>query len=395
MKLKTLTVLLLLVFLASFLLQITTVSARSKESMREWTFMVYLDADNNLDPAGFDDLNEMELVGSTSEVAIIVLFDGRDVEDSKIYYIEQDADLTTITSVVIKDLGEVNMGDPDTLRNFIKYSTTRYRSQRYALVLWDHGDNWFGVCWDEHPVYMDNLTPDEIQQALDGFVINLVGFDACLMASVEVAYEIRGGANVMVASQDYVPWEGWPYHMVLEDLVTDPGMDEVEFGSMIVDDYMDFYKHTYWRNGVTLAAIDLRSLGTLVDDIASLTDILTIDFKEYKDAVTDAKNSADRYWFGFWKSGPYIDLHHFVSKLGETAEDLTQFTDPILNDLEAPGFIIKAKCYPGPHIHHGFGLTIYFPRNRNLFYYPGDYQHIDFAQATDWWVLLELYFGKQ
>jgi len=365
--------------------------ALTKRETRKWTFMAYLAADNNLDPAALDDLNEMELVGSTPEVAIVALLDRISVQDSKIYYVEKDFDMTKIASPVVKDLGEVNTGEPATLRSFVEFSMRTYRAERYALVLWDHGDMWFGCCWDEHPE--DHLTLEEIQQALDGFVVNLVGFDACLMAGVDVAYEIRNEASVMVASEDYTPWYGWPYDTILEDLTTDPDVDEATFGRIIVDDYMESYKHTYYRNYVTLAAIDLRLLGTLVEDFACLASALITNLDEYRNAVTGAKNSADRYYSCSWISGPYIDLHAFVRKLENMEEDLRSLTSPIVHNLETSGFIYS-KCNPGLHIDGGFGLTIYFPRNRNLLYYPDDYKQTDFAQFTNWWFLLEQYFGK-
>lgn len=394
MKMNKVSLALMLFVLVITMIIIPHVSAQNQ---KKWTFMVYIDADNNLDPAGVDDISEMQTVGSTENVNIIVLFDRYGKEcgfnGSEILYIHNGWNETVWGNWT--DEYELNMGDPETLLWFVNFAVEYYPAENYALVLWDHGSNWEGVCWD----WTDNdyLTIEEVQEALSEspVTINLLGFDACLMASIEVSYEISlsGKVNVMVASEDYVPWDGYPYDMILADLTENPTWNEKTFAIHIVDNYIASYTHTAWF--VTLAAIDLTNVNTLVKGLKSLTDELISNFAVYKKAITGAKNGADRYWFGFWHQGPYIDLHQFTQLLGEINENLKPYTDLILNVWNE--IVLYAKCCNGPHIKSGAGLTIYFPRNRQLFYTPEPYFESvsNFAKYTGWYTLLNMYFNSK
>ena len=113
----------------------------------EWTFMVYLDGDNNLEEAGIDDFMEMSSVGSSAEVNIVVQFDRRDLYDTtygdwencKRFYVTQGLEPYAANGT---EMGELNMGDPATLTNFINWATAAYPADNYALILWNHGGGW-------------------------------------------------------------------------------------------------------------------------------------------------------------------------------------------------------------------------------------------------------------
>jgi len=390
---------LLLLLLPSFLWGIPLAFANG--SAKEWTFMVYMDADNNLDPAGVDDVSEMQAVGSTDKVNVVVLFDRWHkicgFNGTEILYIHEGYNETVWGGWT--DEYELNMGDPETLTWFINYTVKHYPAEKYALILWDHGGNWEGVCWD-WTSDRDCLTIEEVSEALKRSVIekvNILGFDACLMASIEVAYtmSLSGKVGVMVASQDYIPWDGWPYDVILRDLVETPSWSEYDFSIAIVDEYVASYaKVPVCRVFATLSAIDLTYVDDVVSSMTTLTGELLAHFDYYKDAITGAKNGADRYWFGFWHQGAYIDLHQFVYRLGTIEEGLKPCTDPILEIWDS--LVIHSKCCAGPHIKSSAGLTIYFPRNRNLFYTPEPYYESvpEFAEETGWYELLTTYFSK-
>ena len=145
----------------------------------EWTIMVYMDGDNNLEGAGIADINEMEEVGSTNDINIVVQFDrtpgwdstNGDWNTTRRYYIEQDTDTSTISSTLISDLGELNMGDPNTLSNFVIWAIQNYPADHYALIIWDHGSGWksedinFAKSCCEDETDGDELTITELRTA--------------------------------------------------------------------------------------------------------------------------------------------------------------------------------------------------------------------------------------
>lgn len=107
---------------------------------KNWTIMVYMAGDNNLDSAGAVDLTEMKKVGSTKDVNILVQFDreGRDMATLR-YYVQKGG---TVDKDKVVDLGETNMGDPKVLEDFVSWGVKTYPAKHYLLVLWNHGAGW-------------------------------------------------------------------------------------------------------------------------------------------------------------------------------------------------------------------------------------------------------------
>ncbi|MBD3189952.1 MAG: hypothetical protein GF308_04890 [Candidatus Heimdallarchaeota archaeon] len=363
------------------------------QQQKEWTFMVYLDADNNLDRFGVEDVNEMEVVGSSDEVNIIVLLD-REEQGAKTYYIEKDFSEVTISSSEISIPGianEPNMGDPETLETFVTYIQDYYAADNYVLTLWDHGSGWRtyyeeygtvegyhkspkGVCYDDSSGN-DALNTDELGAVLAGLSgkIDILAFDACLMASAELAYEYRDDVDIMVASQEYIPGDGYNYDAILEELVDDPYMTPEDFATILVDEY----RYEYVRESMaTLSAIDcskMDTLATAIDNFAStmMTNIDSIVL------------SVNRVWQSveYFSLLSYIELHHFCECVKTEVEN---------NDIDAAAenvqnAIVDATIaeWHGSSHSHAKGLTIYFPFVEGI--YSSKYEErIDLTQGTHW-----------
>ena len=107
---------------------------------KDWTVMVYMAGDNNLDSAGVVDLKEMKKTGSTDRINIIVQFDraGAGAATNR-YYVQKGG---TIAKDAVAGLGETNMGDPAVLEDFVAWGIKRYPAAHYLLVLWNHGAGW-------------------------------------------------------------------------------------------------------------------------------------------------------------------------------------------------------------------------------------------------------------
>lgn len=107
---------------------------------KNWTVMVYMAGDNNLDSAGVVDLTEMKKVGSTSEINVLVQFDreGGNMGTNR-YFVQKGG---TAGKDKVADLGETNMGDPKVLEDFVTWGIKSYPAKHYLLVLWNHGAGW-------------------------------------------------------------------------------------------------------------------------------------------------------------------------------------------------------------------------------------------------------------
>jgi len=366
----------------------------------EWTVMVYLDADNNLESAGIDDINEMEIVGSTTEVNVVVQVDripysvlaanneghADDITNSnwtttRRYYITQNFDPVQINSQLKSDLGELNMGDPQTLVDFTSWAVTNYPAKKYLLVIWNHGGGFRSlnlakdIAWDDTSGG-DKITMPELEYALStintqmGKKIDIVGMDACFMAMTEVAYQIKDYADILVASEESEPFDGWPYDTILGELVGNPLMSSGQFAVNIVDEYIFSYPYGH----VTQSAIDLSYMGTLTDQLSDLALTIMNDNLTPKYNYLNAANSSQYYG-----DIDFIDLYDFCNQL------LIYSNSPgvkniALNIQQTLNYAVIKSGYSGGSVSGSKGLSIYFPYIAYHYYY----NYTNFSQDTLW-----------
>ncbi len=388
---KLISIIAVALMLSSSIITIQVVSANSNNG-NTWTFMVYIVADNNLDPYAELDLREMESVGSTSSVNIVALVDLLNVNGSVLYYIGKGS-----RSIIWGNWSseyELNMGDPEALAWFVNETVRNYPADHYVLVLWDHGDGWNGFGWDD--TNNDHLTIEEIKEALSNIPvkIDILGFDACLMSNLEVIYtlSLTSKVEVVIASEEFIPNYGWPYDKILEKLVENPDISIPDFAKVIVEEYVKSYSRDSqgFAPYATLSAVDASVVGVTVSQLKNLTSILIKDINKYKSSVKASSEDAERFWFGMWRQGPYIDLKDFLLNLLTLEKNLKPYIEPILSNWD--NLVIACNSTRGPHADTTYGLTIYFPRNRNQFYYPEPYYSSvpEFANETGWYQLLNL-----
>lgn len=365
-----------------------------------WTVMVYLDGDNNLEPAAVDDLNEMEAVGSTDKVNIVVQFDRHPAYDNsnsdwtttRQYYVTKDTNGydTTITSTLVSDLGEKNMGDPNELISFVNWAMGAYPAEHYLLVLWDHGSGWKGiesvksVCVDDTD--NDQLDTDEVETALDSVTcsgtcpLDIVGFDACLMGMVEIDYAIMPYAYYRVGSEEYEPGDGWDYVRMLSYLTQNPYTSAEALSGEIVRTYMNFYGTSGYE---TQSAVDLNPTSTVVEALNTFALHLS-GAETYESQVQTARSEAEAF-----SDLDYIDLYHFAQlvrhyvPVGGIQKDCEILMAAIQEAVTAEG--------------HGFmnanahGMSIYFPSTSAG--YLQTYDGTDLSEDTFWEEFLSQYYN--
>ena len=189
-----------------------------------WTVLTFEIADTNLEPFMMEDVEEMGRVGSRPGFNLISFVDRAegytdtsvlgipDWTGAKLLEIEPGGSATELY-----DYGPINTGDPSVLAGFISESIKAYPAAHYSLIISDHGASWPGVGGDESADH-DSLTLAELDQAIGAGLaeagvdkLDLLGFDACLMATFEVASTMAAHADRMVASQELEPGHGWDY----------------------------------------------------------------------------------------------------------------------------------------------------------------------------------------
>jgi hypothetical protein len=359
-----------------------------------WTFIVYLAADNNLNMAGIDDLNEMEVAGSTTDISIVVLMDRSGDGDSAIYHVTHDVNPFILSSPIVRDLGEVNMGDPDTLIDFVTWTMQNYPARHHALVLWDHGNGWreeivpkditpSGICVDDTSGY-DYITSPELRYALStinaetGIVLDIVGFDACLMGMEEIDYQMMHYVNFRVGSEEAVPWGGLPYDAILVALRDDSAMTPEVLVSRMVSDYMD----SHGTGGdETLSAVELydNDVALHANDLAQ-----SIIAGCNRVEIASARSLVESYY-----DPDYVDLYHCAELVRTHASDAAVKSDAqeVMDEIDR---VVVAEEHGTGH-PDSHGISIYFPETEAN-YWPDYETELDFTADTEWDEFLNWYY---
>ena len=232
----------------------------------DWTVMVYLDADNNLENFGIDDFVEMASVGSTNNVNVVVQFDRMPGGDTRFGdWADTRRGLVrlgdTPTQFWGTSLGEVRMDHQSTLNSFVNWSMSNYQASNYALILWNHGGGYQGIAWDDSTTTSDRLELNEVSSALSNLpdTIDILGADACLMGMTEFAYQVRNNASILVASEELIPGTGWNYNTVLSDLTANSVMTANQLSTVMVQRYEQNYQSAGDSNEM-LSSINLAAL---------------------------------------------------------------------------------------------------------------------------------------
>lgn len=361
-------------------------------STPSWTIMIYMDADNSLDAYGPYSLGLMQEIGSTQNVNVVVLWDGL-YKPAQMYKVTKGG-LDEVKGFSLNGK-EVNMGDPFTLKTFVDFTVRGFRAAHYVLVLWDHGNDVSGVCWDENPE--DHLTHQEVASALSKYHIDILAFDACLMAMVEVAYEYNQyslNTDYLVGSENYVPSYGYPYNTILEGLNQNPAMSELELSQMIVYLYAEFYTpRAHFNGGVmgTLSAIDLAKVDEVVSDLSMMTEALMNNMEENHEMISNARGEGMLPWSEYgWDR--YIDLPTFVENITlETTDPTVKPAGESLLSSLTQAIVAVGNTEPMESAS-AKGMGIWFPSSYHSMWGLAPYTATKFA-AQGWLDFLYAYWN--
>ena len=243
--------------------------------------MVYMNAKNNLEASAIKDINEMETVGSTDKVNLLVeagRIDGYDASNgdwksTRRYRIARDADAARIGSPVLADLGKTDMGDYRNIAAFGQWAKANYPAKRYMLIVWNHGTGWVkksrGISYDEETG--NHVNTPQLAAALRGIGgVDLYASDACLMQMAEVAYELRGAAALIAGSVETEPMDGFDYAALLSPLAAGPSLSPEQLGKLLVDSFVAQYVSP--SRGATYSLVNAAGLAGLAAAAKRFTD---------------------------------------------------------------------------------------------------------------------------
>lgn len=248
---------------------------------------------------------------------------------------------------------KVSMVETSTLSDFISWGAKNYPADKMGFVFWDHGGGTicgFGV--DDN--FEGGLTLANIYSAFRqaGIHFDFVGFDACLMGTVETAYALSPFADYLIASEEEEPGNGWYYTGWLKALNENPSIETSQLGTKIVKDFVSGPDAAYWSN-LTLSVIDLKKVPALYKELCEFMDDADVELSRggFK-KIASARSKAKSYGGGDYEQ---IDIADFVNKSGISGNALLSALD-------------DAIVYHKTNMNGTNGLAMYFPYSYASYY---------------------------
>ena len=352
----------------------------------KWTVMVYISGDNNLEDYVVQDIEqELAPTGSSANVQVVALADrgpGYDTsygdwQTTKLFHVTRG--MTAAPENAVADWGERNFGDKQTLIDFVTWTKANYPADHYALYFWGHGWNWHPDVVMQDDTNGDALDMEEVKAALPalGF-IDMVGFDGCNMASIEVQLLWHGHATALAHSQEWVGGEGVQYDLVLAQLAANPNMtaDQVAIATS---------KSATADKTWSAVAVDSRfdTLLTAVNQWSTaLNNGLNANRKKYDRAFGATRS--------FWQAPMDKDLYDMAYEINRNVTDtnIKAKSQAVMNAVDA---VVLHERHVNAYADAN-GITIYHiskavQKDSDYTYY----RTLDFALQTRWDEFLDAY----
>ena len=281
---------------------------------------------------------------------------------------------------------QANMGDSETLAEFLTFCKTNYPADKTMVLFWDHGGGSVaGAAFDEN-YRNDSLNLGEFYEAFneafelsnDNPPIDIIGFDACLMATIDVAFTFCDVAEYLVASEEMEPGDGWDYSAWIQALANDPAMSSAELGKNICDTYKADANSRREGGEITLSVINLTKLQPLLEAYDAMGQEALTTALDKPGFFTDFARQASRsesYGGNNYQEGytNMVDLGHLarnsINLLPNTAQ-------AVLDGLD--NCVVYRVA--GPYRSEATGLSCYYSYNGDRTDLKG-YNELGYSQA--------------
>jgi len=364
--------------IAFILLILFLLTGCDSSNISEWTILVYMAADNSLNEAAIDDINEMESGYFSDDIAVIVQIDSREgnlydfYPGARRYEIlpEISQDPNFISSPLIASMGEIDSGSYQAIADFSNWGFARYPSEKRALVIWSHGNGWYDAynrfCPDNESGSSISIPEGELAAALSSihYHLDILLLDACNMQCLEVLAEAYPYTDYIIGSENSVCTDGFPYSDILTSWEA--------FGptNTICSEIIDLYINSYLPGGsqyqpginpsLTASAVDTKKFPQLRDELTQFCELFTSTAGE--PYFAQARNNC----IEFNDLDADVDLKEFFTSLAEqnVPQELLAFSQSFDLTIEEVFF---AYDYYNLLSSQVGTATIWFPDSENTF----------------------------
>jgi len=389
-------------------------------NQKEWTVLIYLNADNNLEGAGYSDIHEMENVGSNDNINVVVQFDWESTSGTNRYYIEKNTqpyskDSHDIHSKLVEELGEQDMGSASTLEDFVEWGMKNYPADHYFVIMWNHGSGWElnqqninkGISYDDtsgNHIGTNDLADAFLDIAqFNGKKVDVLGFDACLMGMYEIADSLSDSVDYLVASEETIPWDGYPYDDLFNAFFNRDDRSPANFAKDAVDTYGASYSGgSQGNSSITNTAFDLSQMSALKESLNNwIQDIMKTQKISAADLL-DASGNTQSYSYS-----TYRDLGDHVKRVmaklsAATSEQVQSKAISDGQDLLKAIHHVVIGNFNSDKYKASTGISIYLPYSSygdsEWSASDGDnslkqeYMSLNWAKTTDWPLYLDYLF---
>ncbi len=395
---------------------------------QKWTVMIFMNGDNNLDPYVDPDLKEMEKVqyvkGLNSDVSVLTQIDRSLKNDTARYLMAYDSqNKTQVATQPVQRLGERDMGQVSELEEFIRWAKAYRPAEKYALILWDHGNGFratpalrrnanharavarpkrAGFSYDDSSGNF--MTVDDLHDVIKRTgPVDVIVNDACLMGSWEVVSEFQDVTQAYVGSQVLMPGRGLRYDLTMQALVDNPAMTAQQLAVRVVDDFAADSAALGIKDE-HIAAYDLTKMPALDTAIDGWSNRIVSD--------PDGNGLNGLYDTHVWRSMLDIKafcpsvLRHEASSGGNSwpdSRDLKQVADFLVSSINIPyrntGVAIRdalkavvLKNYAGSAIPGRNGMSLWYPDRAEFDHFIYDFEGLEVSRRTKYGeMLVEIY----
>jgi hypothetical protein len=421
----------------------------------KWTILTYIAAHNNIQYYGKRSYDQIIGVGSTPKVVQGILFDW---PDGAARYI------TACPGGVVKQeqLGDYDSADPDSLIKNAQWVFGQYPAEHYGLILWSHGSGWRpeeieeiaskirhdtqvdeqearsrssttgsraffrstlqtilkkeratdrAICFDDGSGHsLDTIELERVTREIANSIgqkIDLIGMDACLMGNIEVAYQLRNNVEYMVASEELVPGQSWPYDIIFGELQNTPDLQSGDLSELIVSEYLHYYKNhppVFGNGDITKIALDLSKTNTFITSMKELAETLIANMKEaihylekaqtdtYIVETSEESRVSNKFNFHLW------DIKSVVRHLGKNIqhEKIKSAANNVIETFDKCGLVVRSE-HMGEWFDNIGGLSVYLiaPKRNKQRHISDYYPDLAFSKDAKWYDLLMAYDYNQ
>ncbi|MDQ7826629.1 MAG: clostripain-related cysteine peptidase [Candidatus Eremiobacteraeota bacterium] len=372
---------------------------------KKWLFLNYIAADCNLTEYQLKNIDNQELVGSDNNTHVVAYVDvgpkpnpmDNTWQGARSYYVNKDDTPNKINSELIAEYGDhVDMSDPKTLTKYVVDAVGKFPADHVCLVLNDHGGGFTGAMSDETDGNF--MSVPQIRDALDkaqevtGKKIDIIGFDACLMAEAEVAYELKDKANIMLAAEESEGGPGWTYNSMLggenisqaiktaqEAMIHKINVGPEEFAKIVVN-----VNKQHNEDIPTFSAVNLNKMDAFKDSLNEFAK--TVRKSGDKESVKAAIQGAENYGGGWTPYKDIRDVGHLADNLIANAKDpaLKGAAEKMAKAVK--DVVIANEVNPQSH-PKSQGISVYAPIDKPSLEY--NYGDLKFAKDSEWDEMLQ------